>query len=93
MAASKRRSTRLTPREKQVIALVAEGLTAVEIGRVFDRSRWTANQWRSSANRKLGARNPAHLVLLAHTTGTPEPVLPFEPDALASMLKKLAAKR
>ena len=85
MGSTTRRSKRLTGREKAVIALVAEGLSSAEIGRIHDRSAWTVDQWRASAKAKVGARNPAQLVHLAYGSG----VLPLNPRALQALLKRL----
>ena len=80
-----RPSKRLTAREKALIALVAEGYSSAEIGRLYSRSAWTIYQWRTAANAKVGARNPAQLVHLAHSAG----VLPLNPRALQALLKRI----
>ena len=52
----------LTPREKEVIALSAEGLTSVEIAERLGLSARTVNQHVDNVAEKLGTRNRAHTV-------------------------------
>lgn len=52
----------LTPREKQVIRLSAEGLTSIEIAKELGMSARTANQHIDNVAAKLGTRNRAHTV-------------------------------
>jgi LuxR family quorum sensing-dependent transcriptional regulator len=52
----------LTPREKEVIALSAEGLTSLEIAARLGMSARTANQHIDNVADKLGTRNRAHTV-------------------------------
>lgn len=85
MAGTRRRSKRLTDHERAVIALVAEGLSSAEIGSIYDRSAWSADQWRAAAKAKLGARNPAHLVHLAYTNE----LLPLERGAVEALLGRV----
>ena len=47
----------LSPRERQVILLVAEGLTTAEIGRRLCISPHTAREYIDGAVTKLGVRN------------------------------------
>lgn len=61
----KRVSEPLTRRERDVIALAAEGLTTAEIARSLKLSPATVRTYLSRAERKLGARNRAHAVALA----------------------------
>lgn len=63
----------LTDREREVVALVAEGLTNEEIaGRLF-LSPATSKTHVSRAMGKLGARDRAQLVVLAYETGLVRP--------------------
>ncbi|MGH2688457.1 MAG: response regulator [Actinomycetota bacterium] len=59
----------LTGREREVMALVAEGLTNEEIGRRLFMSPATAKTHVSRAMTKLGARDRAQLVVIAYETG------------------------
>jgi LuxR family quorum sensing-dependent transcriptional regulator len=52
----------LTPREKQVMHLSAEGLTSSEIAEKLDMSARTVNQHVDNVADKLGTRNRAHTV-------------------------------
>ncbi len=64
----------LTDREREVMALVAQGLSNEEIGQRLFMSPATAKTHVSRAMLKLGARDRAQLVVLAYQTGlvTPE---------------------
>ncbi|MGI5405371.1 response regulator [Streptomyces chartreusis] len=59
----------LTDREREVMALVAGGLSNEEIGRALLMSPLTAKTHVSRAMTKLGARDRAQLVVLAYETG------------------------
>jgi PAS domain S-box-containing protein len=59
----------LTRRERQVVALLAEGRTNKEIGRLLELSPRTAEAHRARLLSKLGARNTADLI--ARLTGLP----------------------
>jgi DNA-binding NarL/FixJ family response regulator len=65
----------LTGREREVLALVAAGLSNEEIGRRLFMSPATAKTHVSRAIAKLGVRDRAQLVVLAYQTGlvTPDP--------------------
>lgn len=63
----------LTDREREVMALVAAGLTNDEIGRELFMSPLTAKTHVSRAMAKLGARDRAQLVVLAYETGLVRP--------------------
>lgn len=52
----------LTPREREVVTLSAEGLTSVEIAERLGMSARTANQHIDNVAVKLGTRNRAHTV-------------------------------
>jgi DNA-binding NarL/FixJ family response regulator len=68
----------LTPREREVMALVAAGLTNHDIAEHLVISGATAKTHVSRALRKLHARDRAQLVTLAYETGL---VLPKQPTA------------
>jgi DNA-binding NarL/FixJ family response regulator len=59
----------LTQRERQVLALVGEGLSNEEIGNHLFLSPATARTHVSHAMAKLGARDRAQLVVIAYQTG------------------------
>lgn len=75
-AADPRRLAELTDREREVMALVAMGLSNDEIGEKLCMSPATAKTHVSRAMLKLGARDRAQLVVLAYQTGLviPEPL-------------------
>ncbi|WP_328689107.1 response regulator transcription factor [Streptomyces phaeochromogenes] len=68
-AAGAERLAALTDREREVMALVAAGLSNEEIGRRLIMSPLTAKTHVSRAMTKLGARDRAQLVVLAYETG------------------------
>jgi DNA-binding NarL/FixJ family response regulator len=59
----------LTPREREVLALVGRGLSNDEIGGALFLSPATARTHVSHAMVKLGARDRAQLVVIAYRTG------------------------
>jgi DNA-binding NarL/FixJ family response regulator len=63
----------LTDREREIVALVAEGLTNDEIARRLFISAATAKTHVSRAMIKLGARDRAQLVVIAYETGLVRP--------------------
>jgi DNA-binding NarL/FixJ family response regulator len=63
----------LTEREREVLALVAAGLSNDEIGRRLFMSPATAKTHVSRAMAKLGARDRAQLVVAAYETGLVTP--------------------
>jgi DNA-binding NarL/FixJ family response regulator len=63
----------LTDREREVMALVARGLSNEEIGAQLFMSRLTAKTHVSRILAKLGARDRAQLVVLAYELGLVEP--------------------
>jgi DNA-binding NarL/FixJ family response regulator len=71
----------LTPRELEVMALVAHGLTNAEIADHLVVSRATAKTHVSRAMMKLHARARSQLVVLAYQTGL---VIPGEPVGAAA---------
>jgi len=64
---------RLTPRETEVVALVAHGLTNDEIAERMVLSPMTAKTHVSRAMTKLGARDRAQLVVFAYQSGLVAP--------------------
>ena len=63
----------LTQREREVLALVGQGLSNHEIGTELSLSPATARTHVSHAMLKLGARDRAHLVVIAYQTGLVSP--------------------
>ena len=63
------RMSRLSPREREVMHLMAEGLTAERIGARIDVSVETVRTHVRNAIRKLGARNRVHAIALALERG------------------------
>ena len=59
----------LTEREREVVALVAKGMSNVEIGRTLFMSPATAKTHAGRAMLKVGARDRAQLVVFAYETG------------------------
>ena len=59
----------LSPRELQVLRLVADGKTSKEIANVLDLSEQTIRSYRKTMMRKLGVNNVAGLTQLALSTG------------------------
>jgi DNA-binding NarL/FixJ family response regulator len=59
----------LTEREREVVALVAKGMSNVEIGRALFMSPATAKTHAGRAMLKVGARDRAQLVVFAYETG------------------------
>ncbi len=63
----------LTEREREVVSLVAEGLSNQEIADRLVLSPWTAKTHVSRAMIKLGARDRAQLVVFAYESGLVRP--------------------
>jgi DNA-binding NarL/FixJ family response regulator len=63
----------LTPREREVVALIAQGLSNDEISRKIYISPSTAKTHATRAMTKLSARDRAQLVVLAHQAGLVTP--------------------
>jgi DNA-binding NarL/FixJ family response regulator len=63
----------LTPREREVVALVAQGLSNDEISRKIYVSPSTAKTHATRAMTKLGARDRAQLVVFAYQAGLVRP--------------------
>ena len=55
----------LTPREREVLAWVAKGKSAWEIGKILHITKRTVDAHTQSASRKLGATNRAQAVVIA----------------------------
>jgi LuxR family transcriptional regulator, quorum-sensing system regulator BjaR1 len=55
----------LTPREREVLAWVAQGKSAWEIGEILEIAKRTVDEHAQTAVRKLGAVNRTHAVALA----------------------------
>jgi two-component system secretion response regulator SsrB len=64
-----RKERGLTPREKQVLRLVAEGWTSREIAAQLKISPKTVEVFRQNLLRKVGVKNSVQLVLLARVRG------------------------
>ncbi len=69
---------RLSPREREIIGLMAEGLTAEQIGLRISVSVETVRTHVRNAIRKLGARNRVHAIAIALERG--EVALEGHPD-------------
>ena len=67
------RSSELTPREEEVVKLVAEAHTNKEIAQILHLSEKTVENHRSNAMRKLGMRDRVQLVRYAIRRGLIEP--------------------
>jgi len=67
------RLEQLTDREREVLELVAQGLTNTEIGERLFLSPLTAKTHVSRIMTKLDARDRVHLVVLAYETGLIQP--------------------
>src|SRR3954453_9197451 len=81
----------LTPREREVMGLVAAGLSNDEIAEHLVISRATAKTHVSRTLYKLHARNRAQLVTLAYETGLVQPRQPMPPQSALSTATLAAA--
>jgi DNA-binding NarL/FixJ family response regulator len=63
----------LTPREEEVVKLVAEACTSEEIGRLLHISRRTVERHRENVLAKLGMRDRVQLTRYAIRRGLVEP--------------------
>jgi DNA-binding NarL/FixJ family response regulator len=84
LQAAPRQLAELTPRELEVVALVACGLTNDEIAERLVVTRATAKTHVSRALCKLRARDRAQLVVLAYESGLVRSGVP-SPSGLASV--------
>ncbi|PPJ23315.1 DNA-binding response regulator [Nocardia nova] len=71
--AAEQRLAVLTQREREVLALVGQGMSNAEIGAELFLSPATARTHVSRAMAKLGARDRAQLVVIAYRTGLVSP--------------------
>lgn len=55
----------LTPREKEILRLLGEGLSTEDMMKILSLKKDTINEYRKNLIRKFNARNAAHLVKLA----------------------------
>lgn len=67
--ASRRAYASLSPREQEIFAALAEGLTVNEIAARLNRSPKTVNNHRTHLMRKLGLKNTSQLTRLAIRLG------------------------
>jgi FixJ family two-component response regulator len=65
----KARFSSLTPREREIMALVASGLLSKQIAAQIDVSEITVKVHRSHLMKKMGARSVADLVRMATALG------------------------
>jgi DNA-binding CsgD family transcriptional regulator len=63
----------LTPREREVVALIADGMSAKDIGRQMNLSPRTVERHIETSRCKLRAQNKAQLVANALAVGLIEP--------------------
>jgi DNA-binding NarL/FixJ family response regulator len=66
-------SSVLTPREEEVVKLIAEGLSSKEIARLLTISLKTVERHRANVLAKLGMRDRVHLTRYAIRSGLVEP--------------------
>ncbi len=59
----------MSPREMQILLLIAKGLTSIEISKKLCLSSETVRTYRKSLLSKFGAKNSAHLVFKAWSEG------------------------
>jgi DNA-binding NarL/FixJ family response regulator len=64
-AAPRERSARLTPRERQILKLLAEGKSAKEVASLLDLSVRTVESHRFNLMRKIGVHNKVELLTYA----------------------------
>jgi len=69
----------LSPRELQVMRMVAEGHTSKEIAALLNLGLQTVRSYRKTLMRKLGVTNAASLTQLALSTGVNRPLGPNQP--------------
>lgn len=71
----------LTPREMQVLRLVAEGKTSKEVAGILDLGLQTVRSYRKTMMKKLRVSNVAGLTQLALAAGVTHFPMPAKPDA------------
>jgi DNA-binding NarL/FixJ family response regulator len=76
-----RKERELTPRENEVLKLVAEGWTSKEIAIHLSISPKTVEVFRQNLLRKGGAKNSVQLVLTARARGWLTPAAALAQDA------------
>jgi LuxR family quorum sensing-dependent transcriptional regulator len=69
MSDSPNGSLSLSPREREVLRLVAQGKSSREIGELLGISSRTVNEHVTSSVRKLSAKNRTHAVAIALRDG------------------------
>jgi DNA-binding NarL/FixJ family response regulator len=72
-----RAELRLTPRERAILLSVEQGQSVKQTARTLGIAAKTVENLQSRLFRKLGARNRAHAVILAHRLGLLEPADPI----------------
>ena len=70
----------LSPREIQVLRLVADGKTSKEIATMLDLSEQTVRSYRKTMMKKLGVNNVAGLTQLALSAGLTQPASGSDPS-------------
>jgi DNA-binding CsgD family transcriptional regulator len=63
----------LTPRERQIVEMLAQGSTGEQIAQQLVLSPETVQKHVHNAKRKIGAETRAHLIALALTRGLIDP--------------------
>lgn len=63
----------LSPRQSDVLGLLARGLTAEESGALLGMAPSTVREHSKAVRRKLGARNTAHAVAIGLREGLIQP--------------------
>ena len=66
----------LTPRERQIVEMLACGATGEQIAQRLVLSPETVQKHVHTAKRKIGAETRAHLIALALTRGLIDPAVP-----------------
>ena len=57
-------TSRLTPREREILSWVARGKSAWEIGAILHITKWTVDEHVANAMRKLGAVNRVQAIAI-----------------------------
>lgn len=60
---------KITPRELELIKLLAQGNTAQDCAKILGLSKFTVESYRKELMKKLGAKNSVQLVSHAYETG------------------------